>query len=44
MIKLESKNIRLRLIEGKNAGFAVLLRLDNRYNIFLSSVNPDIEI
>lgn len=42
MIKLE-KNIRLRLVEEKDAGFILTLRLDSRYNTFLSSVSPDIE-
>jgi len=43
MIKLEGKNIRLRLVEEKDADFILTLRLDNRYNTFLSSVSPDIE-
>ncbi|MCC4288868.1 GNAT family N-acetyltransferase [Vreelandella aquamarina] len=40
---LESKNIRLRLVEESDAEFILSLRLDDRYNKFLSSVSPDIE-
>ena len=43
MIKLDGKNIRLRLVEEEDADFILLLRMDNRYNKFLSSVSPDIE-
>lgn len=43
MIKLEGKNIRLRLVEEKDADFILTLRLDNRYNTFLSSVSSDVQ-
>jgi RimJ/RimL family protein N-acetyltransferase len=43
MINLEGKNIRLRLVEEKDADFILTLRLDERYNTFLSSVSPDAE-
>jgi len=43
MIKLEGKNIRLRLVEEKDADFILALRLDNRYNTFLSPVSSDLE-
>ncbi|SFM42016.1 GNAT family N-acetyltransferase [Marinobacter zhejiangensis] len=41
-MKLESKNIRLRLVNEDDADFILKLRLDERYNRFLSAVNPDI--
>lgn len=41
MIKLEGKNLRLRLVEEQDAGFILSLRLDDRYNSFLSSVPSD---
>lgn len=40
---LESKNIRLRLVEETDAEFILKLRLDDRYNQFLSSVTPDLQ-
>ena len=43
MIKIEGKNIRLRLVEEVDADFILTLRLDSRYKTFLSSVNPDVE-
>ena len=39
---LQSKTVRLRLIEEQDAEFVLTLRLDDRYNQFLSSVNPSI--
>ena len=43
MTPLESKTLRLRLVEEKDAAFILSLRLDERYNAFLSSVSPDLE-
>mgnify|MGYP003133674722 CR=1 FL=1 len=43
MIKLESKTIRLRLVEEEDAEFILSLRMDERYKTFLSSVSPDVE-
>lgn len=43
MIKLDSKTIRLRLVEEKDAGFILDLRLDDKYNQFLSGVTPDLQ-
>lgn len=40
---LESKNIRLRFVEDSDAEFILSLRLNDLYNTFLSSVNPDVE-
>lgn len=40
---LESKSIRLRFVEDSDAEFILSLRLDDRYNTFLSSVSPDVE-
>lgn len=40
---LESKNIRVRYVEESDADFILSLRLDNRYNTFLSTVTPDVE-
>lgn len=40
---LESKSIRLRFVEDPDAEFILSLRLDDRYNTFLSSVSPDVE-
>lgn len=42
-MKLESNNIRLRFVEDSDAEFILSLRLDERYNTFLSSVSPDLE-
>jgi RimJ/RimL family protein N-acetyltransferase len=42
-VKLEAKTIRLRLVEEWDAEFILKLRLDGRYNRFLSSVSPDIQ-
>jgi len=41
-MNLESKTIRLRLIEVSDAEFVLSLRLDARYNQFLSTVSSDI--
>ena len=40
---LKSKTIRIRLVEEFDAEFILKLRLDEKYNLFLSSVNPDIK-
>jgi len=40
---LESKTIRLRYVEVNDAEFILSLRLDSRYNLFLSSVENDLE-
>jgi len=42
MVALNSKTIKLRLVEESDAGFILELRLDKRYNSFLSPVDPDI--
>ena len=42
-MKLESKSIRLRLIETTDAEFVLNLRLDEKYNQFLSPVAPSLE-
>lgn len=42
-MQLESKNIRLRFVEEEDAAFILKLRLDERYNQFLSSVSPDLQ-
>lgn len=39
-MSLESKTIRLRLVEESDAEFILKLRLDEKYNQFLSSINP----
>ncbi len=41
-MNLESKTIRLRLIDITDAEFVLSLRLDARYNKFLSAVSSDI--
>lgn len=40
---LKSKTIRLRLVEESDAEFILKLRLDEKYNQFLSSVSPDLQ-
>lgn len=40
---LVSKTVRLRLVEERDADFILSLRLDERYNAFLSKVNEDVE-
>jgi RimJ/RimL family protein N-acetyltransferase len=42
MNDLKSKTVRLRLIEVEDAEFVLGLRLDGRYNQFLSAVKPDL--
>lgn len=42
-MKLESKNIRLRLVEESDAEFILKLRLDDRYNLFLSAVSHNVQ-
>lgn len=43
-MNLESKTIRLRPIEVSDAEFVLRLRLDTRYNQFLSAVSSDIDV
>lgn len=43
MKKLESKTLKLRFVEESDANFILSLRLDERYNTFLSAVPPDLE-
>lgn len=43
MIRLKDKNVSLRLVEEKDAEFILSLRLDDRYNAFLSAVTSDLE-
>ncbi len=40
--KLRSKTIKLRLVEEQDAKFILSLRLDQRYNAFLSTVDNDL--
>lgn len=40
---LESKSVRLRLVEEADAEFILKLRLDERYNKYLSSVTADLQ-
>ena len=40
---LESKTIRLRLVEESDAEFILKLRLNEKFNQFLSSVSPDLQ-
>lgn len=42
-MKAALKTIRLRLVEEQDAEFILSLRLDERYNQFLSGVTPDVE-
>lgn len=42
-MNLESKTIRLRLVNELDAEFILKLRMDNRYNQFLSSVSADVQ-
>lgn len=43
MTSLISKTIQMRLVEENDAKFILKLRLDGRYNQFLSDVNPDLQ-
>lgn len=43
MKPLVSKTIRMRFVEETDAEFILKLRLDERYNQFLSNVNPDVQ-
>jgi RimJ/RimL family protein N-acetyltransferase len=43
MITLKSKSIKFRLIAEEDAEFVLSLRLDSRYNSFLSEVGADLE-
>lgn len=40
---LESKTIRMRLVQPDDAEFILKLRLDSRYNQFLTAVSPDVQ-
>ncbi|ENP8446618.1 GNAT family N-acetyltransferase [Vibrio sp. Vb0877] len=40
---LESKSVRLRFVTEQDAEFILQLRLDDKYNQFLSSVSPDLQ-
>lgn len=41
-MELKSKTIHLRLVEPANAGFIHALRIDKKYNQYLSSVDKDV--
>ena len=43
MIELRSKTIKVRPVEERDAKFILKLRLDKRYNEFLSSTSADVE-
>ena len=43
-MQLESKSVRLRLVEETDAKFILQLRLDRKYNQFLSAVSPDLQL
>lgn len=43
MMPLTSKTIKMRFVEETDAEFILKLRLDDRYNQFLSSVQPDVQ-
>lgn len=43
MSKLVSKTIKMRFVEESDAEFILKLRLDKRYNQFLSSVSADVQ-
>lgn len=43
MINLISKTIKMRLVEESDAEFILKLRLDVRYNQYLSDINPDVQ-
>lgn len=40
---LKSKTIKIRLVEEVDADFILKLRLDKKYNLFLSDVSPDVK-
>jgi RimJ/RimL family protein N-acetyltransferase len=42
-MNLQSSTIQLRLIDPSDADFVLTLRMDSRYNQFLSAVAPDVE-
>ncbi|MBM5461509.1 GNAT family N-acetyltransferase [Pseudomonas sp. P66] len=42
-MKVEFKTIRLRLVEESDAEFILSLRLNDKYNRYLSAVNADVE-
>lgn len=41
-MNLEFKTVRLRSVEVSDAGYILSLRLDSKYNKFLSGVSPDL--
>ena len=43
MIDLKSKTIRFRLIEERDAEFVLSLRIDDKYNTYLSKVTPNLD-
>jgi len=43
MMDLKSKTIRFRLIEESDAGFVLSLRVDGKYNAYLSKVTPNLD-
>ena len=43
MNKLIGKTIKMRFVEDADAPFILQLRLDDKYNQFLSSVSPDVD-
>lgn len=43
MQSIDSKTIKLRLVEEDDAEFILSLRLDDRYNSFLSKVGPNLK-
>ena len=43
MTSLQSKTVRLRLVQESDAEFILKLRLDSRYQQFLSPVSPDVD-
>lgn len=40
---LKSKTVQIRLVCESDADFILKLRLDSKYNYFLSAVNPDVQ-
>lgn len=41
-VRLESNSIRMRFVEEKDAEFILTLRLDPKYNSYISKVNDDV--
>tara|TARA_R110002050_G_scaffold161891_3_gene291730 strand:+ start:402 stop:926 length:525 start_codon:yes stop_codon:yes gene_type:complete len=44
MLSLTNKNIRFRLVEESDAEFILSLRMNERYNTFLSAVSSDVNL